>query len=181
MKKRVLFASVLAAFTIMCIGIGNGNAATATIRFSSGAPENHFLTKQYIEWAKLIEKNSNGDIKVQVYHSAQLFRDNEVIKAIQTGGLESGCAFTQYIESQLAPTMKVYMMPYLFQGIDETWKVYRSEVGDSWKQTAERKGVKLLAMVAMASPDDQVILTTKPIKVPADLKGQIIQRITDAK
>ena len=175
MKKRVLSASVLAAFMIMCIGIGKGNAASATIRFSSGAPENHFLTKQYIEWAKLIEKNSNGDIKVQVYHSAQLFRDNEVIKAIQTGGLESGCAFTMYAESQLVPTMKVYMMPYLFQSLDETWNVYKSEVGTAWKQTAERKGVKLLAMVAMASPDDQIILTTKPIKVPADLKGQIIR------
>jgi TRAP-type C4-dicarboxylate transport system substrate-binding protein len=175
MKKRVLSASVLAAFMIMCIGIGKGNAASVTIRFSSGAPENHFLTKQYIEWAKLIEKNSNGDIKVQVYHSAQLFRDNEVIKAIQTGGLESGCAFTMYAESQLVPTMKVYMMPYLFQSLDETWNVYKSEVGTAWKQTAERKGVKLLAMVAMASPDDQIILTTKPIKVPADLKGQIIR------
>jgi len=178
MKKRVLFASVLAAFMIMCINAGSGNAADITIRFSSGAPENHFLTKQYIEWANLIEKNSNGDIKVQVYHSAQLFRDNEVIKAIQTGGLESGCAFTMYTESQLVPAMKIYMMPYLFQGIDETWNVYKSEVGDSWKQTAERKGVKLLAMVAMASPDDQIILTVKPIKVPADLKGQIIRGAT---
>ena len=85
-----------------------GYAAPVTIRFSSGAPENHFLTKQYIEWAKLIEKNSKGDMKVQVYHSAQLFRDNEVIKAVQTGALESGCAFTMYVENQLVPAMKVY-------------------------------------------------------------------------
>jgi TRAP-type C4-dicarboxylate transport system substrate-binding protein len=175
MKKRVLLASVLAAFMIMCIGIGNGNAASTTIRFSSGAPESHFLTKQYIEWAKRIETNSKGDIKVEVYHSAQLFRDNEVIKAVQTGGLESGCAFTMYIENQLVPTMKIYMMPYLFQSLDETWNVYKSEVGAAWKQSAERKGVMLLAMVAMASPDDQIILTTQPIKVPADLKGQIIR------
>lgn len=175
MKKRVLLASVLAAFMTMCICIGNGNAAPATIRFSSGAPENHFLTKQYIEWANLIEKNSKGDIKVQVYHSAQLFRDNEVIKAIQTGGLESGCGFTMYLENQLVPAMKIFMMPYLFQSLDETWNVYKSEIGAAWKQTAELKGVILLAMVVMPSPEDQIILTTKPIKVPADLKGQIIR------
>ena len=90
-------ASVLAVFVIVFLGLANGNAAPVTIRFSSGAPENHFLTKQYIEWAKLIESNSKGDIKVQVYHSAQLYRDNEVLKAVQTGALESGCAFTMYI------------------------------------------------------------------------------------
>jgi TRAP-type C4-dicarboxylate transport system substrate-binding protein len=72
MKKRVLLSSVVAACMIVCIWFANGNAAPLTIRFSSGAPENHFLTQQYIEWAKLIEKNSKGDIKVQVYHSAQL-------------------------------------------------------------------------------------------------------------
>jgi TRAP-type C4-dicarboxylate transport system substrate-binding protein len=175
MQKRVLSATVLAAIMIMSICVESGNAAPATIRFSSGAPESHFLTKQYIEWANLIEKNSNGDIKVQVYHSAQLFRDNEVIKAIQTGALESGCGFTMYIENQLVPAMKMFMMPYLFQSLDETWNVYTSEVGAAWKETAERKGVKLLAMVVMPSPEDQLILTTKPIKVPADLKGLIIR------
>jgi len=71
--------------------------------------------------------------------------------------------------------MKVYMMPFLFESLDETWKAYRSELGDSWKKTAEKKGVKLLAMVVMPSPDDQIVLTTKPAKVPADLSGQVIR------
>jgi C4-dicarboxylate-binding protein DctP len=175
MKKKVLWSGLLVASLILGVALASGDAAPLTIRFSSGAPGNHFLTQQYIEWAKLVEKNSNGEIKVQVYHSAQLYRDNEVLKAVQTGALESACGFTMYMENQLVPAMKVFMMPYLFQGLDETWKVYKSEAGAAWKQTAERKGVKLLAMVVMPSPDDQIILTTKPIKVPADLKGQIIR------
>ncbi len=175
MKTRALVAGLLAALAVNGISLTDGHSAPVTIRFSSGAPENHFLTKQYIEWASLIEKNSKGEIKVQVYHSAQLFRDNEVIKAVQTEALESGCGFTMYIENQLVPAMKVYMMPFLFESLDETWKVYRSELGDSWKKTAEKKGVKLLAMVVMPSPDDQIVLTTKPAKVPADLSGQVIR------
>jgi C4-dicarboxylate-binding protein DctP len=175
MKTRALVAGLVAALAVNCIAPSDGQSAPVTMRFSSGSPENHFLTKQYIEWASLIEKNSKGEIKVQVYHSAQLFRDNEVIKAVQTEALESGCGFTMYIENQLVPAMKVYMMPFLFESLDETWKVYRSELGDSWKKTAEKKGVKLLAMVVMPSPDDQIVLTTKPVKVPADLSGQVIR------
>jgi C4-dicarboxylate-binding protein DctP len=175
MKKKVLSVFVALSF-VMSIGITTVFAEPLKIRFSSGAPENHFLTRQYIEWAKLIEKKSQGDIKVEVYHSAQLYKDNEVIKAVQTGGVDSGCAFTMYLENQLVPALKVYMMPYLFQNVDETLKVYQSEVGADWKNTADKKGVKFLAMVAMASPDDQIIMTAKkPVRVPDDIKGMVIR------
>ena len=175
MKTGVISAVLLAAVAFCCIPPSEGHSAPVTIRFSSGAPENHFLTQQYIEWANLVEKNSKGELKVQVYHSAQLFKDNEVVKAVQTEALESGCGFTMYLENQLVPAMKVYQMPFLFQSMDETWKVYSSELGASWKQTAEKKGVKLLALVAMPGPEDHIILTTKAAKVPADLSGQLIR------
>jgi C4-dicarboxylate-binding protein DctP len=142
MEKGRLLAIVLAVSMSVFVHLPKGYTAPVALRFSSGAPESHFLTKQYIEWAKLIENNSKGDIKVQVYHSAQLFRDNEVIKAVQTGALESGCAFTMYAENQLVPAMKVFQFPFLFQALDDTMKVYRSEVGTAWKATAERKGSK---------------------------------------
>jgi len=45
------------------------------------------MTKQCIEWAKLVEQNSGGDLKVQIFDSAQLYKDNELIKAIQTGAV----------------------------------------------------------------------------------------------
>ncbi len=178
MKERVLGTSILAVWMIMAICLPNSYSAPVTIRFSSGAPETHFLTKQYIEWGKLIEKNSKGDIKVQVYHSAQLFRDNEVIKAVQTGGLEAGCAFTLYAENQLVPALKVFQFPFLFQSLDDTMKVYRTEIGTSWKTTAERKGVKILGLVVFPAPEDHIILTAKPVKVPADIKGMVIRGAT---
>ncbi len=175
MQKRVLLTVVLTAWMAGFIFLSLAQAGPVTIRFSNGAPENHFLTQQYIEWGKLVEKNSGGEIKVQVYHSAQLFRDNEVIKAVQTGALEAGCAYAMYAENQLVPAMKVLMMPFLYKDLDDTLKVYRSEVGAAWKATAEQKGVKLLNLVMFPAPDDEIILTTKPVKVPADVKGTVLR------
>ena len=175
MKKRVLLTGVLAAWMGAFICLSLAYAAPVTIRFSNGAPENHFLTQQYIEWGKLVEKNSKGEVKVQVYHSAQLFRDNEVIKAVQTGALEAGCAYAMYAENQLVPAMKVLMMPFLYKDLDDTMKVYRSEVGTAWKATADQKGVKLLNLVMFPAPDDEIILTAKPVKVPADVKGTVLR------
>jgi C4-dicarboxylate-binding protein DctP len=80
-----------------------------------------------------------------------------------------------YAENQLVPAMKVLMMPFLYQDLDDTMKVYRSEVGAAWKATAEQKGVKLLNLVMFPAPDDEIILTTKPVKVPADVKGTVLR------
>ena len=54
MEKGRLLAIVLAVSMSVFVHLPKGYAAPVTIRFSSGAPESHFLTKQYIEWGKLI-------------------------------------------------------------------------------------------------------------------------------
>lgn len=174
--KKTLSALIFLLMLVIAIPFVHG--APVKIRFSCGVPQNHFITNQFVEWAKLIEQNSKGEIKVEVYDSAQLYRDNEVIKAVQTGGLESGSAFTMYLGNQLIPGMKVFQFPFLFQTLDETIKVYQSEIGAAWKKTAEQKGVKIFSIVCYPSPDDTIILATKPIKMPTDLNGMIIRTVT---
>jgi TRAP-type C4-dicarboxylate transport system substrate-binding protein len=56
-------------------------------------------------------------------------------------------------------------------------KVYQSKVGAGWKETAEKKGVKVMGLVVHPSPEDQMIAAVKPVKVPADLKGLTIRVI----
>ena len=66
-------------------------------------------------------------------------------------------------------------MPFLFHNVDEMAKIYHSKVGDGWKATAEKKGVKIMGLVVHPSPEDQLIATKKPVKVPADIKGMAIR------
>lgn len=175
MKRVSLGTLLLTVFAIGCFVCGPALAAPVTMKVSLGTPENHFLTKEYAEWARLIEENSKGEIKVQLYLSAQLFRDNEVVKAIQTGGVEAGAAYAMYMQNQLVPAMKVLQMPFLFQTLDESLKVMHSDIGETWKNLAEQKGVKLLGIASFPSPDGEAIVSTKPLKVPSDMKGMVIR------
>ena len=176
--KRRLVLGVLFLLSVATIPLGMGNAAPVVIRFSSGLPENQFIEKQFVEWGNLVEQNAKGNMKVQFYHSAQLYRDNEVIKSIQTGALESGNVYTMYLESQLVPAMKVTQLPFLFKSMDETVKVMQGEIGAAMKKTAEDKGIKLLAMVCWPSPEDIVIGTTKSVKNLSDIKGMVIRAVS---
>jgi len=177
MTRRGYVAILLLALVGFCALPGDGSAGT-TIRVSTGAPEQHFITKQYIEWAKLVESNAKGELQVQVYHSAQLFRDNEVIKAVATGAIEAGCAFTMYLENQLVPAMKVFQMPFFFQSSNEILAVVRSDIGGAMRKTAEQKGVKLLGLAMFPSPQDTIVMSTKPIKVRDDVKGLVIRAVS---
>jgi len=138
-------------------------------------PVHDFMTKQCIEWGKLVEQYSGGELKVQIFDSAQLYKDPELPKALQTGAVDAGITGSLFLGPALISAMRVFQMPFLFQTVDEMAKVYRSKVGDAWKTEAEKKGVKLMGLVVHPSPEDQLIATIKPVKVPADLKGMTIR------
>jgi len=176
MKKRfVLLLSVLLVCGVMVLA--ETHAAPITIRFSSALPGHNFMTKQCVEWAKLVEQNSGGELKVQIFDSAQLYKDSELIKAIQTGAVDAGMMGSPFLGTQLLPTMRVFQMPFLFQTVDDMIKVYHSKVGDSWKNTAEKKGVKVMGLIVHPSPEDQLIAAVKAVRMPADLKGMTIRVI----
>jgi len=177
MKKLFVLAMVVSFFCVVGIFSEASIAAPITIRFSSSMPVHNFMTKQCIEWGKLVEQTSGGELKVQIFDSAQLYKDPELAKAIQTGAVDAGIMGSPFLGPALIPTLRVFQMPFLFQTVDEMAKVYRSKVGDLWQATAEKKGVKLMGLLVHPSPEDQLIATTKPVKVPADLKGMTIRVI----
>jgi C4-dicarboxylate-binding protein DctP len=171
-KKRV----VVMAVSLACLlWVASALQAQTVIRFSTAMPAHHFLTKQVIEWAKLVEQNSGGELKVQIFDSAQLYKDPELPMAIQTGGVDGGLLGSPFMGTQLIQGLRVFQMPFLFHTVDELTKVYHSKVGAAWRETAERKGVKITGLVVHSSPEDQMIVAIRPVKVPADIKGMNIR------
>jgi len=148
------------------------------MRVSIATPESHFVSQSFIEWGKLIEEKTKGEIKVQVYVSAQLFRDNEVVAAVQNGSVEAGNTQSQYLENQLVPGMKVLQLPFFFKNLQEVLKVIDSPIGDEWRKTAERKGVLIVGTVSFPSPDGEGFTTTKPAKLPSDVKGMVLRTVS---
>lgn len=174
MKKLFVIIMVVSLFCIFGI-FSETSAAPVTMRFSCSMPPHDFMTKQAMEWAKLVEQNSGGELKVQIFDSAQLYKDPDLPKAIMTGAVDGGLMGSPFMGTGLIPALRVFQMPFLFHTVDEMIKVYHSKVGAAWKETAEKKGVKIMGLVVHPSPEDQLIATIKPVKVPADLKGMAIR------
>ena len=59
--------------------------AETSIRVTLQLPETHFVGKNWNDFQKIIEEKSGGELTMQLFPSAQLFKDKEVPEAVGLG------------------------------------------------------------------------------------------------
>jgi len=88
MLRRTLLGGV-AASTLAAPAIVRAQEPLK-MRLSLDTSATHTRTVTMMAYAKDLEQRSGGKLKVEVFHSAQLFRDRDVGKALRQGGAEMG-------------------------------------------------------------------------------------------
>ena len=92
--------------------ISNSFAADVTMRISIQLPMKSHLGQNLLLFKNDVEKKSNGEIEVQIYDSAQLYKDKEVPAAVGSGSIESGVAsLTRYVGD--IPAVDLFYQPFL--------------------------------------------------------------------
>lgn len=108
----------LAAATFIVAGAGVMLAASAnaetTIRVTLQLPDKHALANNWREFGKIIEEKSGGELKMQLFPSAQLFKDKEVPGAVGSGAVEAGSAYIGRFAGSV-PAIDVISIPFIFQ------------------------------------------------------------------
>lgn len=125
------------------------------------------------EWKRLLEEKSNGTIKVELFPSSQLGSKNDLIDQMLAGAPIITLADGAFYADRGVPDFGITFGPYLFENWDECWKLIES---DWWKEQCaklEEKGLKLLT--ANWIYGDRHLLTVKPVRKLADLKGMKIR------
>lgn len=150
------------------------NAADLTLRITLQTSLKSNLGQNLTLFEKLLEKSSGGDIDVQIYDSAQLYRDKEVPEAVSSGQIEMGVAsLTRYVGE--IPAVDVFYMPFLLNSEEKIRKAttkgstVRGPIDDAILKT----GARVLWWQAYGS----VILLSngKPMATPADVKNKKVR------
>ncbi len=88
-------------------------ADKTVLRISLQLPLKSHLGQNLMLFKDQVEKNSNGEIDVQIYDSAQLYKDKEVPQAVGSGSIEMGVAsLTRYVGD--IPAVDIFYMPFMF-------------------------------------------------------------------
>lgn len=144
-----------------------GNAAAKyTIRLASMYPADHFVSKAADKFAELVQQKTNGQVKVQVFHDAQLGSERETAEGLKSGTVEmmySGLAGI----GTYAPGIQVLELPYLYNDFDHLRRVAQQLTPDLTKLLTD-KGIR---PVGYYYDGPRSTLSVKPLRTIDDFKG----------
>ena len=88
-------------------------SADVTMRISLQLPLKSHLGQNLLLFKEEVESKSGGSIAIEIYDSAQLYKDKEVPAAVGSGSIEAGVAsLTRYVGD--IPAVDIFYQPFLF-------------------------------------------------------------------
>ena len=148
--------------------------AAKTLRISLQLPLKHHLGQNLLNFQEEVEKESNGSLKVEIYPSAQLYKDKEVPQAVASGAIEMGVASLTRFAGTI-PAVDIFYVPFMF---DSPGKVVKATApGSAIRKALDDAilgtGTRVLWWQAYGS---SILLCKKEIiKTPADMKGKKVR------
>lgn len=171
---RHLVINTAAATALSAALSVNALAADVTLRISLQLPLKSHLGQNLVMFEEEVEKNSNGAIEVEVYDSAQLYKDKEVPAAVGSGALEMGVAsLTRYVGD--IPAVDIFYQPFLFDTAEKVNAAVAkgSPIRDPIDKAIEGTGSTVLWWQAYGG----AIMLSKDgaVKTPDDMKGKKVR------
>jgi tripartite ATP-independent transporter DctP family solute receptor len=139
-----------------------------SMRIAHGAPTSDPRHLGSLEIKKILEAESKGKIKVDVFPAGQLGEDRDLIEAAQGGGLQIAILPTAFMGG-FQPLMTLLDIPYLFpQDPNLARKVIDGPAGDALLKTLE--SVRIIGLDFWESAYKH-FSANKPLRTLADFKG----------
>jgi|TARA_B110000977_G_C11076629_1_gene491440 TRAP-type C4-dicarboxylate transport system substrate-binding protein len=129
----------------------------------------HHISLGVDKFAEIVDKKSEGKIKIRTYHGGQLGSGKETFEAVQAGFMDMATDSYANLYT-LTPAFEAFHLPYIFESRSQQIATFQSDkVIKRVDEQLNQVGLKWL-MTAEFSPR-QIATSNKAIKSPADLKG----------
>ena len=151
----------------LCIaGLASAAAAQTKWDLPSAYPGSNFHTENLTQFAKDVDANTGGKLKVQVHDNASLFKAPEIKRAVQGNQAQAGEFLMVNFQNEW-PLWGLDGLPFLATSYADSFKLYQASKPTVQKKLAEQ-GMMLLYAVAWPP---QGIFGKKQLASAADLKG----------
>jgi tripartite ATP-independent transporter DctP family solute receptor len=120
------------------------------------------------KFADLVEKKTNGRVKVEVFPNGSLYSDGEEMDALLRGDVQM-IAPTFSKVTGLIPEWQVLDLPFLFHDYNDVERTFTEDVGAQLLAMLDQKGIKGLAL--WSNGFKQMMSTARPLVRPDDFRG----------
>ena len=129
------------------------------------------------KFKELIEQRSNGDIKIQIFHSASLGNETEILQQVQMNTIQMAIVTGGPFDT-FDPMARVINYPFLFKDYAQVDKILDGPLGAELLKSLEGSNFKGLCF----SENGFRNLTNnkRPVKSPEDIKGLKVRVMASA-
>jgi tripartite ATP-independent transporter DctP family solute receptor len=168
---RTIFKSGLA----LCAGVALLAALPAAAQQKFNLKFNHVLGPKepfhegFLAWSKAVEARTKGGLKIDVFHSSQLGKEEDIIEQIRQGA-NLGQNTDSARMGNYVPGIAVMNGPYFVETLEEVAKLRKAPTVIKWQdELAAKHGLKVVSFNWVQGY--RHFFTNKPVKTPDDLKG----------
>jgi TRAP-type transport system periplasmic protein len=168
MSTRTL--PICTALCLTVLGCASALAQTKhTLKFNHVLGPKEPYHDGFMRWAQQVEERSKGALKIDVFHSAQLGREEDIIEQIRQGA-NIGQNTDSARMGNYVPGIAVMNGPYFAETLEEVAKLRKAPTVGRWQEELAGKfGLKVLSFNWVQGY--RHFFTNKPVKTPDDLKG----------
>ncbi len=168
--KNILVAAAFVAAGLAALPA----AAETTLRITLQLPIKSHLGQNLEAFEQEVEAASNGELQVEIYPAAQLYKDSEVPQAVGSGAIEMGVAsITQFAGT--IPAVDIFYVPFMFTSEEMVRKAvaHDSPIRSALDEAILGTGTRVLWWQAYGG----AIMLSKdsPLKTPADIKNKKVR------
>jgi tripartite ATP-independent transporter DctP family solute receptor len=175
MRKPILFLTIVVGIALLALPLYAGGQKEPAGTKQYVLKFNHVLTPQdpyqeyFLKWADAVAQRTNGNLKVEVFPSAQLGVEEDILEQIRQGA-NVGQNTDSARLGNYVPDIAVMNAPYFVETVEEVQKLNQLDTVKAWKAELERtQGFKVLSFLWIQG--FRQIVANKPIYKPTDLNG----------
>ena len=142
---------------------------TYTLKFNHVLGPKEPYNEGFLKWAKAVDARTKGGLKIEVFPSAQLGVEEDILEQIRQGA-NIGQNTDSARMGNYIPGIAIMNGPYFVETLEEVAKLRKAPTVVKWlDELASRFGFKVVSFNWVQGY--RHFFTNKPIRKPEDLKG----------
>jgi len=171
--KSIVFLTVaILTAALLAVGCAGGTTDNDTgqvkLRVGHAVNEEHAYHLGLEKFKSLVEEQTGGAVKVEIYPNASLGDERDMVEGLQLGTVDIVLSSTGPL-GNFVPQMNVVDLPFLFRDKEHAYNVLDGEIGQELLQKFEPEGI--IGLAFWENGFRHVTNSKKPINTPGDMEG----------
>lgn len=174
MKRQFFKTLSVAAMVSAGLMFSAEALAERTLRLSLQVSAKHPVGANIVYFKDEVEKASNGDLKIEIYDSAQLYKGSEIPQAVGSGAIDLGLVLIDEYAGTI-PAVGLFSVAFMFPSYEVLAKAadpsspVRQQIDELIRQTGTR------VMWWQDYGPVQLLSKDEPLTEPSQMKGKKVR------